>query len=125
MEDTRLIHVQSVHRARLHSQGPQGLTGVMEFVNGLMDDVKKIYLSKNLLVNDSKKHFSHQIVWWICKLTIRQLITLTCQIIVQQILLFFEEINTYTTLLKVPFFQKIQRGSKNMQITILNLNFWN
>jgi hypothetical protein len=57
VENTRLIHVQIVHRERV-------LTGVMEFANGLMDDVKKIYLSKNLLVNDSKtiEHFSQQIV---------------------------------------------------------------
>ena len=53
MEDTRLIHVQIVHRERV-------LTGVMEFANGLMDDVKKIYFLKKLSVNDSKtiEHFS-------------------------------------------------------------------
>ena len=41
MEDTRLIHVQVVHRERV-------LTGVMEIANGLMDDVKKIYFFKKL-----------------------------------------------------------------------------
>ena len=41
MEDTRLIHVQVVHRERV-------LTGVMEIANGLMDDVKKIYFFEKL-----------------------------------------------------------------------------
>ena len=41
MENTRLIHVQVVHRERV-------LTGVMEIANGLMDDAKKIYSLEKL-----------------------------------------------------------------------------
>ena len=92
VEDQRLIHVQNVHRALLHSQGCHEVTGVnQKIANGwalrskgahldtLMDNVKKIYLFKE--VNDSLthlkntiEHFSRQIVWWICRLIIRQLI---------------------------------------------------